>query len=110
MQQHLVLHVDIAERNTTLAIHHRKTKVLLLSQRCSLLSRTIFEIALLEDVNNNISISAASFESRAQVYNENFHKVNQDILLELTAFGHNTADEEHPWRLTEKRVEDAWFL
>ena len=72
-------------------------------------SQTIFEIALLEDITN-ISISAASFESRAQVYNENFRKVDQDRLQELTAFGRNTTDEEHLWRLTEERVEDAWFL
>ena len=37
-------------------------------------SQTIFEIALLEDITNNISKSAALFESRTQVYNENFLK------------------------------------
>lgn len=73
-------------------------------------SQTVFEIALLEDITNNISISAASFESRAQVYNENFRKIDQDRLQQLTAFGRNVTDEEHPWKLTEKRVEDAWFL
>ena len=36
-------------------------------------SQTIFEIALLEDITN-VSISAATFEYRAQVYNENFSR------------------------------------
>ena len=49
-------------------------------------------------------------ESRAKVYNENFRKVDQDRLRQLSSFGRNGADKEHPWRLTEKRAEDAWFL
>jgi hypothetical protein len=73
-------------------------------------SQTIFEVALMENITNNISISAASFESRARVYNENFRKVDQDRLRQLTTFGRNATDKDHPWRLTEKRVEDAWFL
>ena len=43
-------------------------------------SQMIFEVALMEDITNNILISAASFESRAKVYNENFRKVDQDRL------------------------------
>ena len=39
--------------------------------------QTVFEIALLEDMTNNTSISATSFESYAKVYNENFH--NSDV-------------------------------
>ena len=35
-------------------------------------SQTIFEVAVMEDITNNISTSAASFQSRAKVYNENF--------------------------------------
>ena len=28
----------------------------------------------------------------------------------LSEYGRNITDSEHPWKLTEKRVEDAWFL
>ena len=73
-------------------------------------SQTVFETALLEDVTNNISISATSFESRAEVYNENFRDLDIARLKHLCEFGRTTSDTDHPWKLTEKRVEDAWFL
>ena len=73
-------------------------------------SQTVFEIALLNDITNNISISAASFESRAKVYNENFQQVDQERLCKLAEFGRSQKDNEHPWKVTEKRIEDAWFL
>ena len=73
-------------------------------------SQTVFETALLEDVTNNISISATSFESRAEVYNENFRDLDIARLKYLREFGRTTSDTNHPWKLTEKRVEDAWFL
>lgn len=73
-------------------------------------SQTVFEIALLNDITNNVSISATSFESRAAVYNENFQKIDGERLAELNNFGHSSSDEEHPWKLTEKRIEDAWFV
>ena len=28
----------------------------------------------------------------------------------MSTFGRNATDKEHPWRLTEKRADDAWFL
>ena len=73
-------------------------------------SQTVFETALLEDVTNNISISATSFESRAEVYNENFCDLDIAQLKHLREFGRTTSDTDHPWKLIEKRVEDAWFL
>ena len=116
LQQHLVLNADIVQRNTTLATMktcHRKANIVSITvsrtQPTFNTSQTIFEIALLEDITN-ISISAATFEYRAQVYNENFCKIDQDRLQQLTAFGRNITDDEHPWRLTEETVEDAWFL
>ena len=72
--------------------------------------QTVFEIALLEDMTNNISISATSFESRAEVYNENFRDSDVARLRHLREFGRTTSDTDHPWKLTEKRAEDAWFL
>ena len=64
---------------------------------------------LLEDVMNNVSISATYFESRAKVYNENFHDLDVARLKHMHEFGRTTSDTDHPWKLTEKRV-DAWFL
>ena len=72
--------------------------------------QTVFEIALLEDMTNNISISATSFESRAEVYNENFRDSDVARLKHLREFGRTTSDSDHPWKLTERRAEDAWFL
>lgn len=72
-------------------------------------SQTVFEVALL-DITNNISVSATSFESRATVYNENFQKIDQERLTHLAEFGHSGSDKEHPWKLTEKCIEDAWFV
>ena len=72
--------------------------------------QTVFEIALLEDRTNNISISATSFESRAEVYNENFRDSDVARLKHLREFGRTASDTDHPWKLTEKRAEDAWFL
>ena len=73
-------------------------------------SQTVFETALLEDMTNNISISATSFESRAEVYNENFRDLDIDRLKLLREFGRTTSDTDHPWKLNEKCAEDAWFL
>lgn len=73
-------------------------------------SQTVFEISLLRDITSNITISGTSFESRAVVYNENFRHVDIKRLDHLHTFGRNSKDKEHPWKLTEKRVEDAWFL
>ena len=70
----------------------------------------MFEVALLKDITNNISVSATSFESRATVYNENFEKIDQERLTHLTEFGRSGSDKEHPWKLTEKCIEDAWFV
>ena len=72
-------------------------------------SQTVFEVALL-DITNNISVSATSFESRATVYNENFQKIDQERLTHLAEFGRSGSDKEHPWKLTEKCIEDAWFV
>ena len=72
--------------------------------------QTVFEIALLEDMTNNISISATSFESRAEVYNENFCDSDVARLKHLQESGRTTSDTDHPWKLTEKRAEDVWFL
>ena len=49
-------------------------------------SWTVFEFALLDDITNNISVNATSFESRATVYNENFQKIDQERLTHLTAW------------------------
>jgi hypothetical protein len=73
-------------------------------------SQTVFEVALLDDLTNNISISATSFESRAEVYNENFRDSDSSRLKHLRDYGRSISDVDHPWKLTEKRVEDAWFL
>ena len=73
-------------------------------------SQTVFEVALLEDLTSNISISATSFESRAEVYNENFRDSDSSRLKHLRDYGRSMSDADHPWKLTEKRVEDGWFL
>ena len=73
-------------------------------------SQTIFEIALIHDITNNISVSACSFQSRAEVHNENFRMVDCERLSNFNDYGRNLTDIYHPWKLTEKRVEDAWFL
>jgi hypothetical protein len=73
-------------------------------------SKTIFDLSLLEDVTNNVSISATSFQSRAEVYNENFRTPDSERLKCLYMFGRSLSDGEHPWKLTEKRIEDAWFI
>ncbi len=73
-------------------------------------SQTVFEVALLDNITNNVCISATSFESRAEVYNENFRRVDSDLLGKLECYGRTFSDQDHPWKLNEKRVEDAWFL
>lgn len=73
-------------------------------------SQTVFSIDLLEDITNNISLSATSFQSRAEVYNENFRELDAKNLKSFSDFGRSRRDCEHPWKLTEKRVEDAWFV
>ena len=72
-------------------------------------TQTVFSKKLLDDFTNNISVSAASFQSRAEVYNENFRECDSKRLKGCSVFGRSTSDTEHPWKLTEKRVEDAWF-
>ena len=44
-------------------------------------SHTVFEVALLDDITDNISVSATLFESRAIVYNENFQKIGEACSL-----------------------------
>ena len=89
LQQYLVLNADITQRNAILATRcHMKRNDS--TPRMQSTSETNLEIALVEDIT---SMSAASFESRAQVYNENFRKVYQDRLQEFTAFGRNITDE-----------------
>lgn len=73
-------------------------------------SQTVFEISLLQDMTNNISISAASFQSRAEVYNANFRAVDCLRLKHHTRFGRNIKDQVHLWKLTDRCVEDAWFM
>ncbi len=50
-------------------------------------SQTVFSTKLLEDFTNNISISAASFQSRAEVYNENFRVSDMERLKYCSDFG-----------------------
>ena len=73
-------------------------------------TQTVFSSMLLADITNNISISAASFLSRAEVYNEDFRQVDSERLKNYNEFGRSASDKDHPWKLTEKRVEDAWFV
>jgi hypothetical protein len=73
-------------------------------------SQTVFETALIFDITNNISVSACSFQSRAEVYNENFREVDCERLKHFNDYGRNITDIHYPWKLTEKRVEDAWFM
>ena len=49
-------------------------------------SQTIFEVKFLKDVTNNVSISATSFQSRAEVYNENFREIDGERLKCLSQF------------------------
>ena len=72
--------------------------------------QTVFERPLLEDMTNNISISDTSFESRAEVYNKNFCDLDIARLKHFREFGRTSSDTDHPWKLTERRAEDAWFL
>lgn len=72
-------------------------------------NQTVFATSLIADITNNISISASSFQSRAEVYNENFRQSDHKRLKMLTDFGRSISDSEHPWKITEKRIEDAWF-
>ena len=73
-------------------------------------SQTLFEVALLDDITNNISVSGTSFESRTTVHNENFQKIDQERLAHLAEFGRSGSDKDHPWKLMEKHIEDAWFV
>ena len=70
-------------------------------------SQTVFSIDLLEDVTNNISISATTFQSRAEIYNR---VSDAKKLTFLKKFGRSIQDIKHPWKLTEKRIEDAWLI
>ena len=100
-------HHSYVQESSGKTIHYYSTKNAKYLQ-CT--SQTVFEIALLQDMTNNISISAASFESRAEVYNENFRDIDCSRLKEFHQFGRNIKDQVHPWKLTDKCAEDAWFL
>ena len=63
-----------------------QTKRLMIQTRAKyfqITSQTVFGIALLNDITNNVSISAILFESGAAVYNENFQKIDGERLAEL---------------------------
>lgn len=73
-------------------------------------SQMVFEVALLHDNNiitNNISISAASFESQATVYNENFREVGKEKLSHLTELGrsHSVVDNDSQFFVCPKELE-----
>ena len=41
---------------------------------------------------------------------KNFRDSDSSRLKHLRDYGHSVSDVDHPWKLTEKRVEDAWYL
>ncbi len=71
-------------------------------------SQTVFERLFLEEIQNNLSLSAVSFESRAEVYNETFSTIDKEKLDKLSLFARHKS--ENCWKLNEQRVEDGWFL
>lgn len=73
---------------------------------------TVFEKALLSDINNNILYSHASFESRADVYNANFREKNNEHLKHFEEHFKRQRREQTRdfWKLTAERLEEVWFM
>ena len=44
------------------------------------------------------------------MYNENVRDLDVAQLKHMHEFGRTTSEIDHPWKLTDKRVEDSWSL
>lgn len=66
-------------------------------------SQTVFSTDVIKDVTNNISISANSFQSRAEVYNENHRDRDIKNLKLFKEFGRSATDSEHPYGNLQRR-------
>lgn len=73
---------------------------------------TVFHTSVLVGVTNNILFSHASFQSRAAVYNANFRtETNKRMAVMQQAFKRTRSDSsEDVCKLTEQRLEEAWFI
>ena len=67
-------------------------------------SVTVFEKKLLIDITNNIVFSAATFESRSEVYDSN---VKMTSSRQYDSTHHSVISDRIP---TRRRIEDGWFL
>jgi len=72
-------------------------------------SCSVFSVALLRDISNNICVNGATLQSRATVYNLNFREVNNERLSHLKEFNPRLNCNSE-FLLNEERVNDAWFL
>ena len=70
-------------------------------------SATVFQKKLLSDITHNIVFSAATFESRAQVYIAN-NKITDRIRLQHLET--HQASKLREWCPSAKRLEDSWFM
>ena len=77
-------------------------------------SYTVFEIELLRQLTAQLTFSAASFESRAEVYNMVNGIRDQDRLASFASLHRRSNPHGHEdgldWQLNVTRLEDGWFL
>jgi hypothetical protein len=71
-------------------------------------SKTVFEVQLLKEVETNITLSATTFESRAQLYNVMFNEIDEVKLKKMHHFSRSKESSIH-FRLNKERLEEAWF-
>ena len=69
-------------------------------------SSTVLQKKLLLDITHNVVFSAATFESRAQVYFANNQQTDRTRLQYLEKF---KASKIREWSPSAKRLEDCWF-
>ena len=77
-------------------------------------SQTVFEIELLKQLTAQLTFSACSFESQAEVYNS-VHGVNDQHWLAAFATHFRRSNirgyaHGNDWQLNVTRLEDGWFL
>ena len=77
-------------------------------------SQTVFEIELLKQLTAQLTFSACSFESQAEVYNS-VHGVNDQHRLAAFASNFRRSNirgyaDRNDWQLNATRLEDGWFV
>ena len=72
-------------------------------------SQTAFEIEYLDNVSNQLSVCANTFEAIAELYTVNFISTDQERLSHLQQYS-KCKSNDTPWRMNAQRLEEGWLL